>query len=115
MAVFFGLKESLLGSVVIVSLSGVLARFRIDSIWVSAILGVFVGLTVPDAPSVLLGIAQGQSWQEAIADRTWRGFWPFFGVAGAMMSLLNWKIAVRPRRIERLAQERATISGHPQE
>jgi hypothetical protein len=105
-AVFAGIRESFLGSPVIVSLGGVLARFRIDSLWVSLILGAVVGLTVPDAPSVLLDIADGQSWQEAITHRTWRGFWPFFGIVASMMSLLNWRMTIRPRRLERLAQER---------
>jgi hypothetical protein len=114
LAVFVGFKESLLGSLVIVALSRLLARYRIDSLWASLMLGVIVGLTVPDAPSVLLDLAQGKSWQEAIAERTWRGFWPFFGVAAAMMGLVSWRIAIRRRRMERLAQERAAISGDPQ-
>lgn len=110
-AVFAGFGESLLGSFVIVVLGGILARLRIDSIWVSLVLGALVGLTVPDAPSVLLGIAHGQSWHDAIAHRTWRGFWPFFGIAATMMSLLCWKIAIRPRRMERLALEREAASA----
>lgn len=112
MSVFAGFWESLLGSVAIVAVGRILVQFRLDSVWVSLIVGTVVGLTVPDAPSVLLGIAEGKSWQDAIADRTWRGFWPLFGIVAALMSLLNWKITIQSRRRERLAQEQAVVAGN---
>jgi hypothetical protein len=111
MSVFVGFWESLLGSIAIVAIGRILTRFRLDSVWVSLIVGTVVGLTVPDAPSVLLGIAEGKSWQDAIADRTWRGFWPLFGIVAALMSLLNWRFTIQSGRRERLAQEQAVIAG----
>src|SRR5262245_18545711 len=45
-ALFFGFRESLLGSLAIVCIGGILARFRIDSVWVSLMLGAVVGLAV---------------------------------------------------------------------
>jgi hypothetical protein len=101
-ALLFGFGPSLVGSFFIVFIGGILARTRIDSIWISTVLGAFVGLTVPDAPSVIEGLHKGLSLQQAIADRTWRGFWPYFGIAATAMSLLNWWIAIRPRRRWRL-------------
>jgi hypothetical protein len=62
-------------------------------------------------PSVLLGIMEGNSWQDAIADRTWRGYWPYFGIAAALMSPLNWRFTIRHRRKERLTQEQITNTG----
>jgi hypothetical protein len=109
MSVFVGFWESLLGSIAVIAAGRILARFCLDSMWVSLIVGTVVGLTVPDAPSVLLGIAEGKSWHDAIADRTWRGFWPLFGIVAALMGLLNWRFTIRPRRQERLALERAAI------
>jgi hypothetical protein len=103
LAIIIGFKESLLGTLAIVGGSRLLLRWRFDAIWVSLLLGALVGLTVFDAPSVLLGLDLGKSPAQAIADRTWQGCWPYFGIAATMAAALNWWIVIRPKRNERRA------------
>jgi len=97
-ALFLGFKESLLGTLTIVGGSRLLIRWKLDSIWTSLLLGGLIGLTVFDAPSVLLDLDKGMTLAQAIADRTWQGCWPYFGAAAASASALNWQIVIRPLR-----------------
>jgi hypothetical protein len=105
-ALFFGFKESLLGTLAIVGGSRLLIRWKLDSIGASLLLGGLIGLTVFDAPSVLLGLDRGKTLAQAIADRTWQGCWPYFGVAAAAASAVNWRIVIRPLRQSRQAATR---------
>jgi len=106
LALILGFKESLLGTLAIVGGSRLLIRWKLDSMGASLLLGVLIGLTVFDAPSVLLGLDKGMTLAQAVADRTWQGCWPYFGVAAAAASALNWRIFIRPLRQSRLASTR---------
>lgn len=103
LALVLGMKESLLGTLAIVGGSRLLIWWKLDSIWASLLLGGLIGLTVFDAPSVLLGLDKGMTLAEAVADRTWQACWPYFGAAAAAASALNWRIVIRPLRQSRLA------------
>jgi hypothetical protein len=106
LALVLGFKESLLGTLAIVGGSRLLIRWKLDSMGASLLLGGLIGLTVFDAPSVLLGLDKGMTLAQAVAGRTWQGCWPYFGVAAAAASALNWRVVIRPLRQSRLASTR---------
>ena len=110
-ALFLGFMESLLGTLAIVGGSRLLIRWRFDSVWPSLLLGVMVGLTVFDALSVLLGLDKGKTLAQAVADRTWQGCWPYFGIAAGVASILNWHIVIRPLRLSRLERDEQRRAG----
>lgn len=94
----YGLTAAIPAAIVNSLASGMLARRGWDSPWIGLACGVVVGLTIPDLLDVAPRLSSGETLQQAISQREYRGFWMCFGIAGGLMGLLNWWLVIRPLR-----------------
>lgn len=97
---FFGILLSLPASVINATIVSALVRFGLDDVHPSIISGAIIGSTIP----IIVSTHDDRAATASAAGPELAAF-VTYAVTGALMSLLYWMIAVRPRRRQRLALE----------
>jgi predicted membrane-bound spermidine synthase len=93
------------------SMIGALACRGADSPWIATGLGCVVGLIVPFVATAMnTAVADGADMVSKLAAVR---SWPQFALTGTVMGWLNWRVAIRPRRLHRDDEEDFTVVPSP--